>query len=519
MPALRSAWPWLVGGAALAVANAWLIYGDVNQFDESWTLQIVHRLAGGEALYGDVHFTVTPLSIYLLSAVVGVVGQQILVVKALSALLAAASALLVARICLQAGVSRFGAGVCALLTLPLAPAFPLSLYTPLAMLMFLVCESLTLTASARRDLVWFAAAGGCAGLAFAAKQNVGGLALLALVAAAVVAEPMRDAIRRTLAAVATFSAVAGATVLAMVASGGVRRTLDALGLAKGAYLDLGAVPYHDALASHVKTLARPGAWRDVVAGRDRDLLLASPRTILPVVTALVLTTAWTAWWRRSRGSRSFDVPLAIVTVFAVAGFAAAFPRYEAVHLAWTAGPLLAACVAGLTRILPSPGRAVRAVVVGLAGLWAVFALLGPLEDWRSGERVHVGLPHFAAAWTSQQQRDRAATNVRRLGEELPDRRVFIVAGNASFYYLSAGLENPTRYDFPATTTIGRREADEILQGVGDGTVSAACLLEGPANADDMRPLELERRLRQVLSPGPDVGLCRLWLRPRAGLDS
>jgi hypothetical protein len=336
------------------------------------------------------------------------------------------------------------------------------------------------------------------------------VALLALVAALLVVEPTRTGLRRAVLAVAGFSAVAVATLAAMVATGGARRALDALGLAKGAYLDQGAVPYDDAFLSQLKTLARPGAWRDVVLGRDRDLLLVSPRTMLPVLTALLLAGAWIVWWRRSGSARRVDASLAIVTLFAGASFAAAYPRYESVHLAWVAGPLLAACAAALARMLPSPGRAIRVGVVAVACAWAVFALLGPVRDWRSEERVRVGLPHFDGAWTSRGQRDRALAAVRRLDAELPDRRVFIAIGNASFYYLGAGLENPTRYDFPASTTMGRREIDEIVAAVSDGSVPAACLVEGPSRPGDFRPLELERRLRQVLRSGPDVGLCRLW---------
>jgi hypothetical protein len=509
VPALRAARPWLVGGVALTLANAWLIWGDVH-VDESWTLQIVHRLAGGEALYRDVHFTVTPLSIYLLWAVVAVAGQQILVVKLLSALLAAGSALLIARIARQARVSVFGAVVCVLVALPLSPAFPLALYTPLAMLLFLGSESLTLDALNRPSNAWIAAAGGCAGLSFAAKQNVGGLAALSLFVAVVLAEPTRRGLRRLLVAMLSFGAVTAATLVAMVATGGVHKTLDALGLAKGAYLSLGAVSYRTTLVSQLGTLVRPGAWRDLLVGNDRDLLLASPRALLPVVTAVLLAAAWTAWWRMG-GMRRMDASLAVVTVFAVASFAAAYPRYESVHLGLMAGPLIIACATALGRFNMPVGRVVQRAVAALAIGWSIFVLAGPVADWRSG-RVHVGLPHFAGAWTSQAQRNRAVETVQRLDRGIPSRRAFLVVGTASFYYLSAGIKNPTRFDYPAATVIGRREADEIVRDVHAGTVTEACLEDAPSAAPDLRPLALEERLRRIMRPGPDLGLCRLWLR-------
>ena len=164
MPDARRAWPWLVGGLALLLANLWLTLPDVNQWDESWTLQVARRVAEGDALYDDVWFNTTPLSVYTVWAFVEVVGAQILVVKALGALLAAGSGLLVARIALQAGVSGLAAAVCAALTIPLAPVVPESFYTQFAMLFFLACESVAVTVAARPGLAQAAVAGGWPGL-------------------------------------------------------------------------------------------------------------------------------------------------------------------------------------------------------------------------------------------------------------------------------------------------------------------------------------------------------------------
>lgn len=508
MPVLRRAWPWLLGAVGLWVANAWLISSDVNPLDESWTLQIVRRLGDGEALYRDVWFGVTPLSVYLLWGAVGILGEEILVVKGLLALLAAGNGLLVARIAMQVGAGPWGAVVCALVTLSLAPALA-SLYTPLAVLLLLVCETLALTAFRQHALRWVIAAGCAAGLSFAAKQNVGGLAIAALLASLILVEPTRNGVRRLLAAALAFGAVGCATVLAMAATGGPRIALDALGLAKGSYLRLGRVPYQEMVGESIRNVARPGAWRDLLAGRDRDLLLTTPRVLLPILAVFLLAAAWAVWARRPHSRRGLDPMLTTVTSFAAAGFAGAYPRFDSPHLAWVAPAILVALAAAVVRTAPAVSRPVRVVGVCLAAAWAAFALLGPVGDWRSGDRVRVGLPHFAGAWTSREQRDRADRDLRHLDEALPERTVFIVLGKASFYYLAGGFRNPTRFDYPASTSIGKREADEILEGVADGTVRVACLADPTADVP-LRADELERRLREVLRPGPDVGLCRLW---------
>jgi hypothetical protein len=355
------------------------------------------------------------------------------------------------------------------------------------------------------------AAGCVAGLAFASKQNVGGLALLALIAVLVVGEPVRVGVRHALAATASFAVVAGATVSAMVASGGFQNALDSLGLGKGAYLELGAVPYHDVLVKQLAAIFTADAWVDAVTGRGRDLLnFATPKTLLPVVTGALLVAAWFAWARRGPRPRHVDVALLTITSFALAGFLAAYPRYDPAHLAYIGGVLVVACAVALTFVSPALGPTVRALLLATALVSAALVVYGPLHAWNAGSRVPVGLPHFASIWTSPDDQARASASARELQRALPGRRVFIVSGSASFYYLAAGLENPTRFDYPASTTVGPDDVTSIVRAVTHGSVAAVCLVDGPADSWSLRPSELERRLRLVMRPGRDVGLCRLW---------
>lgn len=513
MGAARRASLWLVGGLALTAANAWLVAFDVNQIDESWTLQVVERLLDGDDLYSDVWFGATPLSIYVLQAVAYVAGAQILVVKALVALAAAAGALLVARLGLQGGMTPFGAVVLGILTVPFSPAFPVALYTPLAVVFFLACESVALTEVTRPRSGWTwrlpVVAGALAGLSFAAKQNVGGLAAGALVATLLLTGPIGPALRRAGAAIGTFAGIAAMTVAAMIVTGGLRDALDALGLGKGEYLEYGAIPYHRALLDRLEPLTKPQTWLDQLTGRDRDVLVTMPKTVLPVVTAALLVAAWVAWRRRASRPRELEPRLVTVSVFAVASFFGAFPRYDAIHLAWIAGSLLVACGVALAVLVPRPAQVLRLPVAALAVAWALFVLGGPLGDWRD-RPVTMDLPHFNAVHTTPQARTEAHETVRRLQDALAGRTAFLVIPPASFYYLAAGLENPTRYDFPSRDVIGDREIDDIVRGIRAGRVPAVCLVSEFVRGSETRPVELERRLRTILRAGLDVGPCRLW---------
>lgn len=508
----RRAWSWLAGGAALALANAWLISFDVNQLDEAWTLQVARRLLGGERLYDEVWFGTTPLSAYVLLAAVSLFGVEAIVLKALSALLAASCGLLVARIALQCGMRARSAAVLALLSVALAPAVPLSLYTPLAITFLLACESATLAVVLRRPEQRTPAAllaGALAGLSFASKQNVGALVLAALGTTLLLAEPSRAGVRRIGAAVLAFGAVAVATVTTMVASGGVRNALDALGLGKGEYLEHGVVPYHRTLVDRSRSLVNVQVWIDQLAGRDRDLFVTTPKALLPVVAAALLAGAWLAWAKRPYRVRRLEPRLVAVTAFALAGFGSAFPRFDIVHLAWVAPPLVAAAGVASLFLVCHPARGLRLAVAGLAAGWALFILLGPLSDWRSNP-VRLELPHFSGVWTTERVRTEAHAAVQGLQQAVPDRTIFLVLTNASFYYLGAGLENPTRYDYPARTIVGDRELDELVHGVRTGTISTLCLPNRPAAPGELRAEELERALRAELRPGTETGVCRVW---------
>lgn len=513
---VRRAWPWLAGAIVLVLANLWLIAFDVNQLDEAWTLWVARRLSEGDRLYADVWFGTTPLSAYLLLGATSLFGAEVLVLKALTAFLAAASALLVARIGLLCGMRTAGAALLALLSLPLAHAVPVSLYTPLAVLFLLACELAAVAAVSRareRGAALVALAGVMAGLSFASKQNVGTFALAALVATLLAVEPTRAGLRRATAATLAFGVVAATTVATMLASGGIRRTLGALGLDKGEYLEHGVVPYHRTLLDRSRALIEPQVWIDQVAGRDRDLLVQTPKALLPVVTALLLVAAWIAWARRLRRARRLEPRLVAVSAFALAGFASAIPRLDIIHLLWVAPPLIAASGVAATFLVRATGRAPRLVSAALASGWALFVLGGPLADWR-GDHVRLDLPHFAGVRTKESTRTQAREAVDGLRSAASDRAILVVVRQASFYYLAAELRNPTRFDYPAVTIIGDDEVEEILHEVRRGTIETACLPPRRSLPSDAlgvgRPLSLERALRAELSPGPDLGVCRIW---------
>jgi hypothetical protein len=188
----RPAAAWLAAGIALfAVAGLWNLASGIRPTDETWFLQIVARVGGGEALYREVFFGTTPLAVWLAAGVTAVAGLEVGVTKALRVACFVGSALLAAQLVVRTtgrpalAVLLLGAGL--LFAAPDAKA----LYSPLAELLLLATASLGVRAyrdvradaGIERPGRWIAP-GLTAGLCLATKHNAGAFVALALAAAA-----------------------------------------------------------------------------------------------------------------------------------------------------------------------------------------------------------------------------------------------------------------------------------------------------------------------------------------------
>src|SRR5262249_35772287 len=198
-----------------------LSYG-IGTADDSWSLYVFHRVAGGNVLYRDVFYGATPLSVWIGAAATKLLGTQLYVLKALADACSVATALLAARIARQLGVGRVGQVLVAAASLAYLDFPSSNLYTPLAYALQLTSMTALLTWRRR------AASGGagataaslfCAGLAagpsVASKQNVGLLAVGALVVSVALLSPPDGSRRRV--RVAELGAVLGAAAVGALA--------------------------------------------------------------------------------------------------------------------------------------------------------------------------------------------------------------------------------------------------------------------------------------------------------------
>lgn len=485
----------------------------VNRGDEAWFLQVSRRVAEGERLYTDVFFGAGPLSIYLTVPLVRIFGAEVLVIKGLVAACYTLSLLFGLGVLGRLGVGgwfRFLFVVCQLAVIPTgAPA----LYGPLATAALLAAfyAGILLTEAEVEHAGWLAALGGvCAGLGFAAKQNVGGYtlgAILATLGSFLWVRAGRSGFRTNgpllLVPLAVSATTVAALFLPVIAGGGLAAFIDYGLINKQTYLRLAGISYvagiEEFYTGLVRLLATPGLGSAMRVARQSLFLV-------PPIVAIGLGI----WCLRSKSSDRLEGSVA--AVFTAASFLAIFPRADYPHLMLmmpvflVVGTWLLATVAGKLIDSCRLGRlAVRTATIG--GLFATVGL--PAVMLVTGDRIVSTLPHFRGPFVRPDFEQAALRQAGQLRAVSSEDQLFLLMPQAGFYYLVAGIRNPTPFDYPLVTAFGLTGEDAVVAAIKNGHISRVCWEYWPWV---LRPARLEQFVATWLRPGPKVGQCTLYLR-------
>ena len=480
------AWLGLGVGIALA-AFAIATLGAYSTADEAWFLRVVDRVVAGEDLYREVFYSPLPLAVEVTAVIAALVGVQAVVVDAVLAAVATATCLLVGLIALRVGCSRPAAAAAALATLVLAPPHVASPYGAFASA-FSVATLAVLVGRRRLTTRHAVLAGALVGLAFASKQNIGGLIACAAVVGILIGGG------RTRALLSFACGAVGTVMLVLVPvvrDGALGDVVDLGFTGKGEYLRVADVSYLAMLES---------AWLHLRAGRPLDATLPWLTDTLPVVLPLVaLAAVGLALFLGSTSRRD----LVIASAFGIAAFAGAYPRMDYVHLS-AAAPCLVAATAAAWAQLSRPARRrldwpLLCVVVAWVSLYVVLSFR--FADQLTVSSSHAHLSGVRLYPASDDQGRRWAADLE------PGMRVFVVRQDASFAYLVSGAENPTRFDYPASSNIGPDELREIARGIDDGTIPYACI-GGPAGF--LEPIEVDALVKRTMQPVRSLTWCDLY---------
>jgi hypothetical protein len=460
--------------------------------DERWFLQVVSRVAAGDVLYRDVFFGSTPLSVYITSWITAFTGVEALAVKAITNLAFTITVLLACRIARAERLGTMGAIALASLLIVTARPYANPPYTPVAMMFLMATLAATLDGGRRAHLI-----GVFAGLSFASKHNVGLLALLAALAAI-----WADARNRTraLPATAGVSAAFGATVLLALApviiSGGLPGLLEYGLLGKGNYVMAGNVSYVSSLLEWTRAIASlppPSAAISLLHG-------------LPLVMPIALAAVALAEWRSLEGRRR------TLVVFAAAAVAVAFPRWDRFHLSYALPFETVAAVAVLQG--SSVSKLMQPVLApSLAMVCLALALASPVRAFFASDIRSSRLPHARGIWMTSELDDDLLDTAARLAAAAEGHATLLLGSDAGFWYLSSGVENPTPFDMPAITSVGRRGAPWLIERLSNGELRQVCVPNAPPTR--LTLAEVESFVRTRFIRGLDIGPCTMYRAPNA----
>lgn len=471
---MTGAVPLYCAAALLAFTASFLTAssGRPSHTDDAWFLNVCARVLNGEVLYRDTFCGVTPLAFYFHIAAAKLLGNTAPLLQLIRHLLFATTAVLTLAISRAVNLPLMASAILIQLLLLWSTPVLASPYTHWALLFLLGTWLAAIRLIHGGRTRWAMVAGAMAGLAFAAKQNVGLLALGALLAV-VAAHFGRRSARPALTAIASFLC-AIAPFLATIAASGAWPWFISQGFSgKSVYL---ARFWRFALQGAVN-LTPIGEIREF--GVIEGLLDWCPATIYyaaPVLLFLLIHH------RRDPHAR-------VIPIFAAAGLTASLPVPDAWHL-----------------LLAAPGLA-----VACAYAW-----------WKSSlhpftARVLGGLLCILLAghlWLSERYRPAApAQDLKPLLAHAANGALLVLHPAAPLFYFNSNLRNPTRYDYPLVTPFGRTGQQEVIRQIREGSLDRVCLHPLSGEWMTMAPEQLIRFVHTSMVPGPDLGPCRIYTSP------
>lgn len=494
--------------ALIVVAGLYLLSG-INTRDESWFLQVVTRVAEGDVLYRDVFFGATPLSVWLTWPLVALLGPQLVWVKLMVLAAFAVTLVLTTWIVRRLGAGTSAALLVAAAVLVFATPHRSSFYPPLATSCLVACLAAVLVwvDGGPRARLGIAGAGAAAGLAFAAKQNVGLLVLAAVFVAVLLAGVGRRIASWTLAGVG-FVVCALLPLIPVATTGGFSAFLDYGFTNKGTYTDLGAISYPTGFRE--EAVDARGFLR---GGEVFDATVPAYHAVLYLLVPAILVLLLAAWARQAGVERR---RIEVVGLFAAASAAAIFPRADVAHVIVVAPVLLIAgwYSAHLLLLDLAPERArLAAIGAGIVLLPGVLVLAAwPAIQIERGFRPS-NLPLARGVLVDpgrEEHMEETAATLTRVGANGP---LFLATSKAGFYYLLSGVPNPTPFDYPLATAFGRTGQEELVARIRRGEIAAVCL--GFSSGGDLTPRPVVDAVRTSMKPGLPMPLCRVYRTPLA----
>ncbi len=517
---------WNTVGRWIGLGLVLLVHGLYTGFtsgqitnDEAWFLQVLRRVAGGERLYRDVFFGVTPLSIYLGLALVRVMGVEIAVVKLMMAAAFMGSGLLTLRIAKQVRLGRTAQTVLSVTLLAYTPSWLPGAgapYTPLAYFLLLAVLSYVLglqeepegwgdTGRTGGPLRQPLMTGAMIGVLFATKQNLGLLTLAA--GAAAWAYGARDThLGPRKAAWSGAVGLLGFTIggallmLPVLSQGGGQKLLEYGFLNRGFYVQVAGVSYIGQMETGFRVLAgRP-------SGTDILQAYWGTQYFLPFICFPVLL------WRALRSKGRVRWQGMVLGAFSAAGLLAAFPRVDLAHMLPVLPLLLLTLAWGLAEVVGRRFTRLRHLIAAGTLLWAaagnVGLLVRPLRWAGTGKYEFSPLAHLTGPLLPSSRLKELREGLADVQQRANDETLFFLSPSAGLYYLLTERENPTPFDYPLVTAFGFEGQVQVRAQIERGEIEWVCWKLVPRQV--LRPALLEAYVAEEMELVLPDDLCNLY---------
>ena len=484
--------------------------------DECWYLQVVRRIMGGELLYRDVCFEITPFSVYVASLLSVPFGPGILVIKSFQSLCFSLSVMLSCGI-----IRRFNPGSTGMILsmvlfcLMYCPAYPNSLYTPLSYTLLLGCLYAVFrwihsgNMGRQKGNKWLIISGVLAGSCAYTKQNIGFLCILALFA---VVSMILFIDKRKFGCHFNHALCWGIPVTFILIfvfiipvwiSGGMKGFLYHGVTIKGIYLKETAISYWEQLrwAASVKLHL---SWSNLQNAHSLFVFLL-PFITFPVLLAGVFL---------SRGIQRNE-SLAILT-FSLAGFLGAYPRWDFSHITYTIPMLMLGLLWTFHRVQRRLKPEWRKFLVYASFLWIGTGLIIILRAFAGCSLLtrnyhQLDTPYLKYSFIHLDEWNELKWQIGIMKRLALGKKAFIIGMNPGFYYLAADIRNPTPYDYPVNSVMGIEGENKIMAMIDNNQIPMIIVMPPPVAWMPMWPHRLVRYVETRMQKTEDSGFCTVFL--------
>jgi 4-amino-4-deoxy-L-arabinose transferase-like glycosyltransferase len=510
---------WALGAALLTSYGLFtgLTAGRVGN-DEAWFLQVLRRMAVGEALYQEIFFGATPLSAYVSAPFVRILGVELFVVKGVLAACFATTGLLLLGILRQLGLGKTARGFALLAYCAYTPSWQPAAgtpYTPFAYILILLTWLLFLkwttgTRETRQDgfpdqrARWIML-GALSGLTFSTKQNLGVYLLIGLSLGMILQKwslciKFRERLLPLFVALGGFAASALITLTPIALSGGFERFLEYGFLNRASYIEAARITYATQLSRLWDLLGSLNSWRNLLHAHWQTQYLFAPLAVVVLLLAWIGAASETRRLTRQ------------VMIFFGVSLAGAFPRVDLAHILPTLPATLIAIAWGISRHEISLKPVLKRAAYALCAIWLILGMMAllvrPLRWLARGTHAWSSLEHFHGVLLPKSDL-RIYTGFARAAQSAESiESLFFLAPWASTLYLLSERDNPTPFDYPLVTAFGFDGQEQVIQMIQNGQIEWVCL--SPLGKRPLAPHILEDFVGDKMLRGRETPFCTLY---------